>query len=308
MKSFLLIIPLLFVVFVGFNWINAQMQVKPSVTSPETGVGTLECSSQKSEPKMIPNMPYKGANGSELWVDVYIPPGTCLPAVLLIHGGGFIAGDKKEFEIVAKKLMEKGFVVVNANYTLAKVNDSKTTYPVAVKDLQNVVTLMRQNADNFNINSNKIAAMGASSGANLALMLGTTGKKGADKVDAVISWSGPLNLELMNKNSSQEKSENRIKVISQYIGCSYDVCPDKWQDASPTLQIDKSTVPVFIVNSISEGDKPMGMPITQLEDTELRLRNEGISYIAKKVPGDAHAFFPQLLEETVDFLKNELGL
>ena len=47
------------------------------------------------------------------------PEGEKYPVMFLIHGGGFVAGDKHYRRGLAKWMAEKGFFVVNVNYALA---------------------------------------------------------------------------------------------------------------------------------------------------------------------------------------------
>lgn len=53
-------------------------------------------------------------------MDIYYPEGysQTTPVVFLLHGGGFIAGDKNEFSHVAKLFANNGFVAVNLSYRL----------------------------------------------------------------------------------------------------------------------------------------------------------------------------------------------
>lgn len=90
-----------------------------------------------------------------------------LPAIILIHGGGFTAGDKKYRKGRSQFLALNGFAVFSINYGLAP----KYTFP---KPLEHVITasnFVYDNAERFNIDAEKIFVGGDSAGAYYAAML-----------------------------------------------------------------------------------------------------------------------------------------
>ena len=68
----------------------------------------------------------------ELKLDIYRPKsgGDKLPACVLVHGGGWVGGNKEKFRPLAIALAEKGYVVANIEYRLAPV----AKYPAGVQD------------------------------------------------------------------------------------------------------------------------------------------------------------------------------
>jgi len=110
-------------------------------------------------------------------LDFYLPknrpPGTLSPAVILIHGGGWTKGDKRqarEIEI-GMTLAESGFVAASINYDLTPSGK----YPANLKDCKNAVRFLRTNSKLYGIDPDKIAVLGGSAGGHLALMVGYTG-------------------------------------------------------------------------------------------------------------------------------------
>ena len=66
------------------------------------------------------NVIYARTAGVDLPLDVFFPPGEGpWPIVLMIHGGGFIMGDKGMLEHTCRTFANAGFLVFNANYRLA---------------------------------------------------------------------------------------------------------------------------------------------------------------------------------------------
>ena len=97
-----------------------------------------------------------------------------LPGVLLIHGGGWIAGSKDAFRSTARALAQRGYVVVSTSYRLA----TQAPFPAAVHDVKAAVRWMRANATIWQLDPTKIGAVGGSAGGHLAGMIATT----ADRV------------------------------------------------------------------------------------------------------------------------------
>src|SRR6478672_5542753 len=80
----------------------------------------------------------------ELKLDIYRPKagGDKLPACVLVHGGGWVKGDKEKFRPLAISLAEKGYVVANIEYRLGPV----AKYPAGVQDCSLAVRFVRANA------------------------------------------------------------------------------------------------------------------------------------------------------------------
>jgi len=111
--------------------------------------------------------------------------------VLVIHGGGWVRGDREGmFKNFCLPYLEKGFVVANVEYRLAGVAPA----PAAVTDVLHAAQWLRKNSKRYRVDADRIVATGASAGGHLALMVGLT-PKGAGlgppaKVAAVINFYG----------------------------------------------------------------------------------------------------------------------
>ena len=108
----------------------------------------------------------------ELKCDVYTPPGATgsMPGVLLLHGGGWRAGDRAQLGAYGIQLGLAGFVCVSSSYRL--VGD--TPLPAQIHDTKAAIRWMRANAARLGIDQSKLAILGASAGAHLALLAAGT--------------------------------------------------------------------------------------------------------------------------------------
>ncbi|WP_052356858.1 alpha/beta hydrolase [[Clostridium] dakarense] len=107
----------------------------------------------------------KGENG-DIPVRIYSPK--CdekMPALVFIHGGGFIAGSVDVVENPCKLIAKKAnAVVISVDYRLAPENP----FPKGFTDCFDVIKWVYNNGEEINIDSNKIGVAGDSAGGNLS--------------------------------------------------------------------------------------------------------------------------------------------
>ena len=70
----------------------------------------------------------------------------------------------------AHQYAKNGFVAIAINYRLT----TEAKFPANIQDCKAAVRWLRANADKYNIDPDKIAAMGTSAGGHLAALLATT--------------------------------------------------------------------------------------------------------------------------------------
>jgi triacylglycerol lipase len=96
--------------------------------------------------------------------DIYSPPKTRgLPIVVFVHGGGFVGGDKGDYNNVPTYLSQHGMVAVNADYRLAP----KVTWPAGSEDVGAMVAFLKKNGAHYGGDPRRIVLIGHSAGANL---------------------------------------------------------------------------------------------------------------------------------------------
>jgi len=193
------------------------------------------------------NLVYREIDGSELKADVYSPKkGKNHPAVLLIHGGGWVSGSKENQQIMGQHLAKNGYVAVVANYRLSR----EAKFPAAVHDLKTAISWMRKNASEFAIDKDKIAVLGTSAGAQLATLLGVTSGnkkfledeyKNQDQVQAIVNIDGIVSFI----HPEAEESE----IAGLWLGGLQTDNLQNWKDASPLEYVSENTSPTLFINS-----------------------------------------------------------
>ena len=156
-------------------------------------------------------------------LNVYEPssPPRSTPAVVDIHGGGWVSGDANlqpgtvDWD-VEPALVGKGWVFVSINYRLAP----SSPWPAQLEDAKCAIRFLRANAPALHIDPNRIGVIGASAGGHLASMLGLTGDgqsqfdvgrylDQSSAVEAVVDEYGPTDL------TSPDWSNSKVLQVSR---------------------------------------------------------------------------------------------
>ena len=131
------------------------------MAEPQTGRVTVEY-----------DVVFGRGGGRDLKCNVYMPPqqGSARPAVLLIHGGGWVSGDRSQLHGYGILLGRIGYVCVATEYRLA----GEAKWPAQLHDVKAALRWMRANAGRLGIDPGKISVEGNSAGAHLSLMMAGT--------------------------------------------------------------------------------------------------------------------------------------
>lgn len=92
-----------------------------------------------------------------------------LPALLWIHGGGFVLGSADQDDVQVKSIVDQvGCAAVSVDYRLAP----ETPHPGPVEDCYAALKWLHANAGDLGVDASRIAIGGASAGGGLAATLG----------------------------------------------------------------------------------------------------------------------------------------
>jgi acetyl esterase/lipase len=223
----------------------------------------------------------------ETVLDIYqskkAPPAPKRVGVIVIHGGGWTGGSKERvFEKFCLPYLEKGFVVANVEYRLAKA----ALAPAAVEDVLNAAEWFRVNAPKYGVDKNKIIVTGDSAGGHLALMVGMAPKQAKfgppGKVAAVINWYGITDVQ------DQLEGTNMRTYATTWVPESL---PDRQELArrvSPRSWVRKDLPPILTIH----GDADPVVPYEHGVDLTKELRNAGADAELLPIHQGAHGNFP----------------
>lgn len=182
-------------------------------------------------------------------MDISARPLTTLkPAVLIIHGGSWQAGDKRTARAKTKYFLSEGFAVAAMNYRL----HPEVTAKEQADDVAAAAVWLAKNADAYGIDPRQIYLAGHAAGAHLAALVGTDAtflaKYGATPADlggviALDSGAYDVPAEIAATNLSTVDG----RTLRQVFGES----PNFWSQVSPMYQAAAGTnlPPFFIAHS-----------------------------------------------------------
>ena len=105
-------------------------------------------------------------SGRDAVLDVFRPEQAQgeLPAVIWVHGGGFVAGSRADLYNYLQVLAARGFVAIAIDYTLAPT----ARFPTPVRQTNEALAYVLANAHRFQIDPTRIFLAGDSAGAQIA--------------------------------------------------------------------------------------------------------------------------------------------
>jgi len=189
------------------------------------------------------------------------------PALVIIHGGGWLEGDKSSFTSLEYwapgniiDFAKLGFVAATINYRLS----GQAPFPAALEDCKCAVRWLRAHAKNYYIDADRIGAYGNSAGGHLALLLGLTSKSDglegdgpyqeqSSAVQAVISDSGPVDLDFQKPGNNGLAS-----VISKFLAGPPETLTDRIRKASPANYASRTPPPLLLIYGTADTQVTIG--------------------------------------------------
>ncbi len=145
---------------------SSLSSILSSTSSIESISSSSSESSEVSNVMVIRDQSYGSFARNTLDI-IYIPGDEPKPLVLLIHGGSWFAGDKRDVEFFSEPLIEAGYVYVSMNYRLMF---TPATFEDMLDDIQTAILFLSLNASMYGIQRNAMAIGGVSAGAHLSML------------------------------------------------------------------------------------------------------------------------------------------
>lgn len=200
----------------------------------------------------------------KLLTDVFAPKNKkgLLPAIVVVHGGGWLNGDKTKFRALAVKLASLGYVTSAVQYRLGY----EAKFPAGAQDCLASVRFLRDHAKQYRIDPNRIGAVGGSAGGHLVGLMATgwndVGLKGefdnsnaSAKLAAAIVMAGPM--EMVTGSVAERSMEPNPKKPSNsnvWLGKNVKEAPQLYRLADAHAHISKDDSPLLFM--VGEHDKP----------------------------------------------------
>ena len=208
------------------------------------------------------------------------------PLIIYFHGGGFVMGDLESHDLVCRHLCkETEATIIAVDYKLAPENK----FPASITDTKDAIAEIIKDADNLQIDNDKIILCGDSAGGALAAV-GTimSRDKILPKIHGQILVYPWVDLTMCRKSMDIDiegmiLNKDTIKYFADHYLNSYEEQVD-WR-ASPILTPDLSNLPPTYI--FGAGLDPL---VDEGDAYKRRLLSFGNEVHYRLFPGQMHAF------------------
>lgn len=196
---------------------------------------------------------YSEVGDRKLLLDAYVPKSkdAAKPAVLVVHGGAWRSGNRKQLKGYCEALAERGLVCFAIDYRLAP----QDKFPAQIDDCRSAVKWIRQHAAKYKADASRLGAIGYSAGGHLVSLLATTGEAPSEangnidtRLTAVVAGGAPTDFRWFPDNG---------KWAEYWMGGSLDDVPDRFKAASAVPFADANDPPIFFFNGTKDTLVPM---------------------------------------------------
>lgn len=218
------------------NPLSSQLRSQPFVlldvfrgipTAPTRRVKTIEF----AQPKGVP-----------LNLNLYRPSQVGkYPAIVIIHGGGWQNGSPDNNAQFSQYMATQGYSVVSISYRLAPQHQ----FPAQLEDVRTAIAYIREHANELEVDVNRMALMGRSAGAHLAMLAAY--EPDAPPIRAVINYYGPVNLTTGYQDPPNPDPIDSRDLLRDLLGGTPAERPELYQQASPWNYVNRAVPPSLLI-------------------------------------------------------------
>jgi acetyl esterase/lipase len=244
--------------------------------------------SPRPQPLHQPDLVYARVGDAALVLDLAMPSegDGPFPAIVCLHGGGWVGGSRKEMTLTIDALARRGYVAVAPDYRRAPAH----RFPAQLEDCKAAVRWLRANATTYKVEPNRIGVVGVAAGGHLSCLLGVTHRDDnleglggnldqSSGVQAVVSLSGPTDLT--------QPVWGKIVVernLVPLLGGTLAQVPSAYRAASPMTYVTRSAPPFLFIH----GGADDVVPPSQAQNLAEKLRQVGGSARVVLLDGEGH--------------------
>lgn len=209
--------------------------------------------------KAFYNLPYGESDMQKL--DIFLPVkvkdlSKAIPVFVLIHGGGWAAGDKSDFYYFAEAINPNGYAAITINYRLT---GSGAKYLDMLDDIGAALTYIKEYGAQYKLKTDKIALAGSSAGGHLALLYSYKMRTLSPiPISMVISMVGPTDFT-DPAYYEEDKLTDRLNIMEALTGIRAteeeirtNNLPAAYKDASPLTHVDNQFPPTLLAYGMKD--------------------------------------------------------
>lgn len=191
---------------------------------------------------------YRSIDERELKALIFRPEATAQnagpwPAMVCMHGGAWISGDRKVPAYMAERLAARGFVIMSIDFRMAP----RHMYPSSLRDANYAIRWLRKHAADYGVDACRVGGLGFSSGGHLILLSAMRPERSdyttdlpdelrshSAKLDWVITCSGVLDPLARYRMAQQAAYADIIACHDKYFGNEANM-----RDGNPPLILER---------------------------------------------------------------------
>lgn len=227
------------------------------------------------------NIQFAFPDSVPLSMNIYRPPKVGkYPALIVIYGGAWQNGNPAKDAQFNSYMAERGYTVFAIDYRHAP----RYRFPDQLHDVQTAITFIREHATKYEADPERLALLGRSSGAHLAMLAAY--QPDAPPIRAVVNYYGPVNLTEGYTDPPRPDPLNVRALLSAFIGGAPAQLPQQYQVASPINYVTPQLPPTLLVYGSRDHvvQARFGRQISE------RLHSAGNTAILLEIPWAEHAF------------------
>ena len=198
--------------------------------------------------------PLPGDKGRRNLLDVVRPsePGERRPALLQIHGGGWVIGDKREQgQPLMSHLATRGWVSFAINYRLSP----RATFPDHIVDVKRAIRWIREHAAEYGADPDFLCVTGGSAGGHLTALAAVSAndprfQPGFEAVDTRLAGAVPFYgvFDLVDRRRIRGR-QTMVPVLAKNVfKCTPEENRELWEAASPLSHVSPEAPPFLLVH------------------------------------------------------------
>jgi acetyl esterase/lipase len=228
---------------------------------------------------------YRAVAGLDLALDLYLPlaPGPH-PLVVVVHGGGWCSGDRRELPAFNRWLAGRGYAVAALDYRLAP----GWTYPAPLEDVQAAVAFLVAHAAEYALDPARVVLVGRSAGGHLVLQAayGDAAALGGARLAGVVAYYPPTDLVALARTPPAASVADLRRLTAQLLGTDIEVTPAAYPAASPLTAATRPLPPTLLIH----GARDEVVPVAQSRALAAALERAGNRVAYLELPWSAHGF------------------
>ncbi|WP_026100575.1 alpha/beta hydrolase [Synechococcus sp. PCC 7336] len=187
-------------------------------------------------------IPFATPEGIPLHLAIYRPlRGGNNPAIVTIYGGSWQRGSPSDHEAFNRYMAGRGYTAISIDYRHAP----EYRFPTQLEDVQTAIAWIRDRAAEYRVDTDRIAVLGRSAGAQLAMLLAYSPE--TPPLRAVVSYYGPIDLANGYRHPPFPDPIGTRRVLETFLGGSPAQFPSLYRQASPIHLVKENLPPTLLV-------------------------------------------------------------